>query len=59
MHIIAKSISTIQVNGNIIYVLASLESLKDAEMDFQNEKLALSSAYGTRNGVTRPPSCGN
>ena len=45
MHTIAKSISIIQLNGNFMYELTSLEPLKDAEIDFKNEKLDLISAF--------------
>lgn len=45
MHINAKSASIIQVNGNFMCELVSLEPLKDGEIDFKNEKLDLNSAY--------------
>lgn len=45
MHINAKSASIIQVNGNFMCELVSLEALKDGEIDFKNEKLDLNSAY--------------
>lgn len=59
MHINAKSVSIIQVNGNFMCELVSLEPLKDGEIDFESEKPDSNSAYCARNGVTRPPSSGN